>query len=99
GMGGPGVRLGFRQIKGFRDEHAKTIASARREAGHFDSIEQFHRRTHLPVRAIKLLAEADAFTSLGLSRRESLWQVIKLKDEDSPLFDPTNTSSPRLSIS
>jgi error-prone DNA polymerase len=33
------------------------------------------------------LAEADAFTSLGLSRRRALWEVMALSDDVGPLFD------------
>jgi error-prone DNA polymerase len=48
---------------------------------------QFHRLTGLPVSAVRMLAEADAFGSMGLGRRDALWQVMKLKDEYYPLFD------------
>ncbi len=41
----------------------------------------------LPKRALMLLAEADAFRSLGLDRREALWAVRRLSGEDElPLF-------------
>jgi DNA polymerase III alpha subunit len=33
---------------------------------------------------LERLAEADAFASLGLSRREALWQVMELNDDDAP---------------
>ncbi len=47
----------------------------------------------LPKRALMLLAEADAFHSLGLDRREALWAVRRLSgDEELPLFAARNTS-------
>src|SRR5262249_17287002 len=44
----------------------------------FTSLEDFARDTGLPKRALILLADADAFRSLGLDRREALWQVRRL---------------------
>jgi error-prone DNA polymerase len=87
GRGGPALRLGFRQIKGMSEAHGHVIVAARRQAGRFTSVEQFHRATELPRHALRRLAEADAFASLGLSRRQALWQVLAIRDEKAPLFD------------
>ena len=92
GIDGPVVRLGFRQIKGFREEHAKRVVESREQARAFASVDQFHRGTNLPVKAIKLLAEADAFGSIGLTRRQSIWRALKLKDDSTPLFDGDTSS-------
>ncbi len=73
------VRLGLRQIKGFKEDDAKALVAAR-EAG-ADSIEAFARRARLSRRALELLAEADAFRSLGFPRREALWAVKGLAGE------------------
>jgi error-prone DNA polymerase len=79
------LRLGLRQITGFREAWAKTLVEAR--AGAFASIDELRQRTSLPKAALILLAEADAFRSLGLDRREALWAVRRLKDEpELPLF-------------
>ena len=67
------LRLGLRQIKGFKQEDAERI-EAMREAG-FDSVRDLYFRTGLSVRAIEKLARADAFNSLGLNRRDALWAV------------------------
>ena len=41
----------------------------------------------LPKAALILLAEADAFRSLGRDRREALWEVRRMNDEaELPLF-------------
>ncbi|EKS42736.1 error-prone DNA polymerase [Afipia clevelandensis] len=54
----------------------------------FGSLEDFARETGLPKRALILLADADAFRSLGLDRREALWTVRRLPDDVAlPLFE------------
>lgn len=59
-----------------------------RNRGPFTSLEDFGRDTGLPKRALILLADADAFHSLGLDRREALWQVRRLPDDVAlPLFE------------
>ena len=60
---------------------------AARERKPFASLEDFARETRLPKRALILLADADAFRSLGLDRREALWTVRRLPDDvPLPLF-------------
>ncbi len=82
------VRLGFRQIKGFSSADAERI-ERRRGAG-YDSVRDLWLRTGLSAAALERLAEADAFGSLGLSRRQALWAVKGLDkvkgDEQLPLF-------------
>jgi len=80
------LRLGFRQIDGFKEDWGKVIAEAREE-GEFRDVEELMRRAGLPARAMRLLADADAFRSLGLDRREALWAVRRLPDDKAlPLF-------------
>ncbi|HEX7887599.1 MAG TPA: error-prone DNA polymerase [Phenylobacterium sp.] len=73
------VRLGLRQIKGFKKDDAEALITAR--AAGADSIEALARQAFLSRRALELLAEADAFRSLGFSRREALWAVKGLSGE------------------
>ena len=125
------VRLGFRQIDGFRwidpdeerlkriqlsfrgdalasnpesrdsgsplrvvrndggeaDDWADRIIAARTRR-RFTSLEDFARDTALPKRALILLADADAFRSIGLDRRAALWAVRRLPDDVAlPLFE------------
>jgi error-prone DNA polymerase len=111
------VRLGFRQIDGFRwtdpdearlkriqqsfrngaeiflprndemDDWAARIVAARKRRP-FTSLEDFARDTALPKRALILLADADAFRSIGLDRRAALWAVRRLPDDvPLPLFE------------
>jgi error-prone DNA polymerase len=82
------VRLGFREIDGFSEEWVKLIESVRGRG--FDSVRDLWLRTGLPPKALRKLAHADAFNSLGLSRRDALWAVKALQrsgdKDDLPLF-------------
>jgi error-prone DNA polymerase len=90
------VRLGFREIDGFSEEWGKKIESLRGRG--FDSVRELWLRTGLPPKALKRLAHADAFNSLGLNRRDALWAVKALQkagDKDNlPLF--ARVSMPKL---
>ena len=79
------LRLGMRQIEGFREEWGNAITTAR-ATGPFESIEALARRATLPARALRLLADADAFRSIGLDRRAALWEVRRTPPGDLPLF-------------
>ena len=73
------LRIGFRQIKGLKEEDAATIVARRDEIGvPFDSVRDFWLRTGVSRAVIERLAEADAFASLGLSRRDALWAAKAL---------------------
>ena len=82
------LRLGLRQIGGFSEDWGKKIESVRGRG--FDSVRDLWLRTGLPPKALKRLAHADAFNSLGLNRRDALWAVKALQksgDKDNlPLF-------------
>ncbi|MBR0687886.1 error-prone DNA polymerase [Bradyrhizobium manausense] len=70
-----------------QEDWADRIIKAR-DRQRFTSLEDFARDTGLPKRALILLADADAFGSLGLDRREALWQVRRLPDDVAlPLFE------------
>jgi error-prone DNA polymerase len=61
---------------------------AARERKSFASLEDFARDTALPKRALIMLADADAFRSIGLDRRAALWAVRRLPDDvPLPLFE------------
>ncbi len=82
----PVLRLGLRQIDGFRQDWAKALSAARAQAP-FADVETLARRAELPAAAMRKLADADAFRSLGQDRREALWAVRRLPDDDPlPLF-------------
>ena len=75
GLGQPCLRLGLRTISGVAEGAAEIIANERQLGGVFRSVEEFARRCELDRNQLTKLAEADAFHSLGLNRREALWQV------------------------
>jgi error-prone DNA polymerase len=69
------------------EDWAARIAAARTRR-RFTSLEDFARDTALPKRALILLADADAFRSIGLDRRAALWAVRRLPDDvPLPLFE------------
>ena len=79
------LRLGLRQIDGFRQAWAEGLTAGRDRP--YRSLEDLMRRGGLTVPALRKLADADAFRSLGLDRREALWAVRRLPDDDPlPLF-------------
>lgn len=82
------LRLGLREIDGFSEDWGRAIGSVRGEG--FDSIRDLWLRTRLKPAALEKLAHADAFRSLGLSRRDALWAVRALRrsgdKDDLPLF-------------
>jgi len=81
------LRLGFRQIDSFKEVWGLRIAKEREAGGPYRDVEELMRRASLPARAMRLLADADAFRSLGLDRREALWAVRRLPDDPAlPLF-------------
>ncbi len=69
------------------EDWADRIVAARSRR-RFTSLEEFARDTGLPKRALILLADADAFRSIGLDRRAALWAVRRLPDDvPLPLFE------------
>ncbi len=77
------VRLGFRHVKGLKEEDMQALVDAR--ATGYTSINQLSD-AGVPQAAIEKLTDADAFRSLGLDRREALWEVPALSDKPIGLF-------------
>ena len=82
--GGLAIRLGFRQVDGFREDWANRLVGARGNG--FTHVEQLSQRAGLPPRALHLLADADAFGSIALKRREALWEARRTPQGILPLF-------------
>ncbi|WP_337185189.1 error-prone DNA polymerase [Phenylobacterium sp.] len=79
------VRLGLHQVKGLKKEAdgaalARVRAAGARAAG-VRTVRDFARLGGFSRRSMELLAEADAFRSLGQTRREALWAVKGLTGE------------------
>ncbi len=81
------LRLGMRLVKGLRPDAVAKLVLAR-DIMPYASAEDAWRRGGVPVAVLVRLAEADAFLpSLGLARREALWQLKGFRDKPMPLFD------------
>ena len=81
------LRLGLRQIDGFREDWAKAILWARIEGGPFGSLDDLRTRARLPAGALDALAAADALNGLSLTRRPGLWAAKGLpRAAPAPLF-------------
>jgi error-prone DNA polymerase len=82
------VRLGLRQIVGLREEDMRRLVERRAQA--YDSVRDLWLRSGLSSAVLEKLADADAFRSLGLDRRQALWAVRGLDrvgdQDDLPLF-------------
>ncbi len=81
------LRLGLRTIKGLREDAALALIEARERLGRpFDSVRDLWAEGGLDRRSLEVLAKGDAFSSLGLTRRDALWAVRALEPEPLPLF-------------
>ena len=104
------LRLGFRQVKGLR-ENDITILTSKRISSHltnnvsrlpYNCIDDL-RKAGVPENALEKLADADAFRSIGLDRRQALWEV-STKDRNIMLFEglpiaEKNIDLPKMKIS
>ncbi len=88
------LRLGLRQVDGFREDWAAGLVQARAEGGLFISMEDVARRAALPARALRLLADADACRSLGQDRRAALWEARRTPSDELPLFAAARSHDP-----
>jgi len=77
------LRLGFRQIKGMNEESAHAIVAARNQP--YTSMQQL-QDAGVPQEAIEKLADADAFRSLGMDRRNAWWEVPALQDAPTGIY-------------
>ena len=77
------LRLGFRQIKGINKEDIELLLLHRKEF--FTSIQQL-RDIGISTATLETLADADAFRSIGLDRRQALWQVSACHDQPTGIF-------------
>lgn len=97
------LRLGFRQVKGLREDDMKVLVSARIKM--YSNINEL-RDTGLSEAVLKKLADADAFRSIGLDRCQALWEV-SAPDRPIALFSgqpstyakEENVSLPEMSVS
>jgi error-prone DNA polymerase len=78
------IRLGFRQVKGISREDIEILINARTKE--YKSIVVL-RDIGISQSTLEILADADAFRSIGLDRRQALWEVSALYDRPIALFE------------
>lgn len=66
------VRCGLRLVKGLGEEQATQLVDARAQ-GPFLDLPDLARRSRLDRGSLEALAEADAFRTLGVDRRQAAW--------------------------
>ncbi|MFP4004997.1 MAG: error-prone DNA polymerase, partial [Alphaproteobacteria bacterium] len=89
--GRPALRLGMRQIDGMSETDAALIALARHRD--FTSLRDLRAQANVSDAVLERLAAADAFRSMGLDRRQALWEIRALKAEAPlPLFEHADLS-------
>ena len=93
--GGCALRLGFRQVKGIREDDMKVLISARKNffAGIPDLI-----NAGLSKAVLEKLADADAFRSIGLNRRQALWEISACNDHPKGIFKGQINTEEKVSL-
>lgn len=76
----PALRLGLHQIEGLAEDEGQRIVAARDMPGSppFSDLQDLQLRAGIKRATIETLAAADAFRSLGLDRRQALWEAKAL---------------------
>ncbi len=78
------IRLGFRQVKGLSEEDMQVLITAR--GNQFKTINAL-LDAGLSLAVLEKLADADAFRSISLDRRQALWEVSALSDSPIGMFE------------
>jgi error-prone DNA polymerase len=82
---GGAVRLGLRYVQGLGETAGRALA-LERAARPFASLADLQARAPVPREMLEVLSEIGAFASLGLTRREALWQASAVSREAVGLF-------------
>lgn len=77
------IRLGFRQVKGIREEDMRLLE--RERAVPFVQLSTIYE-AGISIATLECLADADAFRSLGFDRRKALWEITALQDRPDGMF-------------
>lgn len=81
------LRLGFRMVKGINKKEILKLLHYRDKNKLTNSLKLLWRKSEVKLKTLKLIAEADGFLSLGIDRKQALWELSALKDVSMPLFD------------
>jgi error-prone DNA polymerase len=91
----PILRLGLRLIRGLRSDHAQALVRSREQGAPRTSLPALWTHSQgLSHTTLTTLANADAFASLGLTRREALWSIRDLPRSVGPLDSLLQSRSP-----
>lgn len=98
------IRLGFRQVKGLAEKDALALIGGR--SGPYKAI-ILMRDAGVSQEALEKLADADAFRSMGMDRRQAMWEASALSDRPMGAFKGHQSASefeapvelPKLSLS
>jgi error-prone DNA polymerase len=95
------VRLGFRHVKGLRQESmgvweygsVGSFTQSPNRVNRFNNINEL-RELGVTQTVLEKLADADAFNSIGLDRREALWEISTGNDRPVALFAGQSAADP-----
>lgn len=86
------LRIGLRQVDGFHKQYAEQLIAAREQIK-FTSVQDLHKRANLRIFDVERLAEADAFRSIDLDRRQAKWDARSLnRAKPLPLFEQADAA-------
>jgi error-prone DNA polymerase len=95
------LRLGFRQVKGMREDDAKALVEAR-ATGDAATMRRLWDRAGLKRKVYETLADGDGWNGIGQERRAALWQASGLGEKPLPLFAaatrPDNSVEPPVEL-
>jgi error-prone DNA polymerase len=82
------LRLGLRMANGLSAQDGQQIVKARSggNGSPFASPEEVVRRANIGRKAMEALAQADAFKSMGTTRRQALWAAKGVENDTPPLL-------------
>ncbi|MEM7467089.1 MAG: OB-fold nucleic acid binding domain-containing protein, partial [Pseudomonadota bacterium] len=92
----PAMRLGFRLVKGFKEQSSTRLCAARTAQAFADTNEMAHR-AQLDRRDMNALSKAGALRSLAGNRHQANWASLGV-EEPTPIFGPAipNEATPML---
>ena len=86
------LRLGMRLVDGLYNDAADRVVAMRDTP--YNDIANLKERAGLDVKSIRKLCAADTMRSMGIDRRQALWQSQALKDAPAlPIFDHAEVST------
>jgi error-prone DNA polymerase len=87
------LRLGFRQVKGLREDDMTVLTAARKiQLNHCGLAECRSNKSNF-----KKISRCDAFRSIGLDRREALWEISACNDHPTGIFSGSNQCEEKVS--